>query len=257
MTVSDATPQQEQAEAAPEILVCTGMRKEFEGVRALEHVDLTIRSGELIGLVGPNGSGKSTLINVLSGMFPPTAGTVVFQGTDITGKPAHLISKAGIARTYQIPRPFANMTVADNVAFSCMFRHNGLSLEQAQEAAREYLTFTGLGHVADALPSQINLHQRKFLELARALATDPVVLMLDEVLSGLNPVEIDQSVEMIRKIHESGITLVIVEHLMRVVTQLAQRIVVLNYGRVLAEGPPGEVMSNPEVMTAYLGTRHA
>jgi branched-chain amino acid transport system permease protein len=242
---------------AEPLLACEGIRKEFRGVIALRDVTLSIGEGELVGLVGPNGSGKSTLINVLNGMFPATAGRIFFQGRDITEKPAHLKSKAGIARTYQIPRPFDSMTVAENVAFACMFRGNGVGLEEAQKEARRHLEFTGLEQQADALPSQINLHQRKFLELARALATQPEVLMLDEVLSGLNPAEIDESVEMIRKIHASGVTLVIVEHLMRVVTQLAQRIIVLNEGSILAEGQPDEVMSDPQVMTAYLGKKRA
>jgi branched-chain amino acid transport system permease protein len=256
---AQAPPREEgRAPAAGEtVLECQGIRKEFEGVRALADVTLSIRAGELIGLVGPNGSGKSTLINVLNGVFPPTAGRVFFKGTDITGKPPHLISKAGIGRTYQIPRPFGSMTVAENVAFACMFREGGVTLHEAEEAAQRYLAFTGLQEQADALPDQVNLHQRKFLELARALATEPEVLMLDEVLSGLNPAEIDESVEMIRKIHDSGVTLIIVEHLMRVVTQLAQRIVVLNEGMILAEGQPEEVMNDPQVMTAYLGKRRA
>jgi branched-chain amino acid transport system permease protein len=190
-------------------------------------------------------------------MYRPTAGRVEFEGSDITGQPPHLVSGLGIARTYQIPRPFESMTVLENVAFACMFRSNGLSLAGALQAAEEYLEFTGLSNVAHSLPSQINLHQRKFLELARALATEPKLLMLDEVMSGLNPAEIDESVEMIRKIHASNVTLVVVEHLMRVVTKLASRMLVLNYGRLLAEGQPEQVMQDPEVVKAYLGKEHA
>jgi ABC-type branched-subunit amino acid transport system ATPase component len=243
--------------AATPIMACEGIHKEFVGVRALQDVTLSLMRGQLVGLVGPNGSGKSTLINVLSGMFAPTAGRILLEGADITGKPPHRISRLGIARTYQIPRPFETMTVREHVAFACMFRENGPSLADAHDAAQEYLEFTGLEGFADALPDQVNLHKRKFLELARALATQPKVLMLDEVLSGLNPVEIDESVEMIRKIHDSGVTLIIVEHLMRVVTQLAQRLVVLKEGRLLADGEPDEVMEDPAVMTAYLGKRRA
>jgi branched-chain amino acid transport system permease protein len=239
------------------ILESDDIRMEFKGVHALDGVTVSVGRGEILGLVGPNGSGKSTLINVLTGMFVPTGGRVVFEGSDITGEPPHVVSGLGMARTYQIPRPFESMTVLKNVAFSCMFRSNGLSLSDATQAAWRYLEFTGLSRVAHSLPSQINLHQRKFLELARALATEPKLLMLDEVLSGLNPTEIDESVKMIRKIHGSGVTLVVVEHLMRVVTELASRMIVLNYGRILAEGPPLEVMRDPDVVKAYLGKKHA
>ena len=262
MTTDSETPRRTSAVGTPDgevtpILESNDIRMEFSGVHALDGVTVSVRRGEIVGLVGPNGSGKSTLINVLTGMFVPTGGRVVFEGSDITGEPPHVVSGLGMARTYQIPRPFESMTVLENVAFSCMFRSNGLSLSDAIEAAWEFVEFTGLSRAAQSLPSQINLHQRKFLELARALATQPKLLMLDEVLSGLNAGEIDQSVEMIRKIQDSGVTLVVVEHLMRVVTELASRVIVLNYGRLLAEGPPLEVMRNPDVVKAYLGREHA
>jgi branched-chain amino acid transport system permease protein len=253
----EATTNGEGDSGTGPLLQCEHIRMEFDGLQALQDVDVSISAGEIVGLVGPNGSGKSTLINVMSGMFAPTSGSVRFRGKDITGRPPHVISNLGIARTYQIPRPFATMTVLENVAVACMFRHDGMSRSEAQHAAWEYLEFTGLVDVADTLPSGVNLHQRKFLELARALASEPEVLMLDEVLSGLNPTEIDESVEMIRRVHESGHTIVIVEHLMRVVTDLASRMVVLNYGRLLAEGTPDDVMNDREVVKAYLGRDRA
>jgi branched-chain amino acid transport system permease protein len=243
--------------SAPPVIECRQLRKDFSGVRALRGIDLAVEKGEIVGLVGPNGSGKSTLINVLSGMFTPTAGSVLFHGEEVSGKPPHAVSRLGIARTYQIPRPFSTMTVLENVAFTVMFHSDIRSPRKARDAAWEYLDFTRLGGVAHELPDNINLHQRKFLELARALAARPTLLMLDEVLTGLNPREIDESVEMIRKIHGSDITIVIVEHLMRVVTQLATRMVVLRQGEFLASGPPADVMKHPEVITAYLGREHA
>lgn len=239
------------------LLECHDVHKEFSGVRALAGVDMAVHPGEIVALVGPNGSGKSTLINVLTGFFPPTSGRVRFKGEDITGKPPHVISRYGLGRTYQIPRPFGSMTVLENVAYACMYRADAIRYREAADAAWEHLRFTGLDRVADLLPASITLQQRKFLELARALAAQPTVLMLDEVLTGLNPTEIDESAEMIARIHDSGVALVIVEHLMRVVTRLSTRMVVLSRGQVLAEGPPGAVMEHPDVVAAYLGQGHA
>jgi ABC-type branched-subunit amino acid transport system ATPase component len=234
-------------------LECTGLARHFGGIRALQDVSLTLEEGEILGLVGPNGSGKSTLINVLSGVYRPTRGRVLLDGRDIGGMAPHRIAELGVARTYQIPRPFPSMTVHDNVAVSAMYGGSHRSLQAAREEAVEHLEFCGLGPVSDAFPAGINLHQRKFLEFARALGTRPRVLMLDEVMAGLNPSEIDESVEMVRRIHASGVTLIVVEHLMRVVTSLATRIVVLDQGMVLADGPPEQVMADEQVVAAYLG----
>jgi branched-chain amino acid transport system permease protein len=239
------------------LLECREIHMDFSGIRALRGLDLQVSPGEIVALVGPNGSGKSTLINVLSGMYRPTSGSVIFGGVDITGRKPHAISRLGIGRTYQIPRPFSTMTVLENVAFAAMFRADRLSMAAAQKEAWEHLEFTGLSRVAHKLPAGVNLQQRKFLELARALAARPTVLMLDEVLTGLNPAEIDESVAMIRQIHASQVTIVIVEHLMRVVTELANRMVVLAQGKLLADGPPAQVMTRQDVITAYLGRQNA
>lgn len=241
------------------LLNATGVGKRFGGVIALNDVSLSMNEGEIVGLVGPNGSGKSTLVNVLSGFYPADRGVVVFRDTDIGSLPAHRIASLGIGRTYQIPRPFHTMTPRENVAISYMFGHGRHTLNAARSAADRWLSFTGLESVADVGVDQLTLHQLKFLELARALATDPTLLLLDEVLAGLNATEINQSVEMIRRIHAEGITLVIVEHVMRAVTALCGRIVVLDQGSVVADGDPGTVMTNPAVVTAYLGekSRHA
>jgi branched-chain amino acid transport system permease protein len=228
----------------------------FGGVRALDGVTLGIRAGELVGLVGPNGSGKTTLVNLLSGALGPTRGGIHVGGQDIRGLQPHQVAHIGVTRTYQIPRPFTSMTVLDNVALAIMFGLEPRSLADARGAARRHLDVVGLGHRAGAMPAEINLHERQLLEMARAVAAGPKVLLLDEALAGLNPAEIDQAVRVVRRIHEAGITIVIVEHLLRVVNQLATRVVVLDRGSVLADGEPQAVMRNPEVVRAYLG-KHA
>lgn len=239
------------------LLVVRGLRRSFRAVRAVDGVDLDVREGEILGVLGPNGSGKSTLINVVSGHYRADAGSIVFAGRELVQVPAHRIARAGIARTYQIPRPFAHLTVRDNVALAAMFGAEALDPPSARAAATEWLEFTGLAARADALPGDLNLHQTKFLELARALASRPRLVLLDEVLSGLTPGEIDEAVELIRRIRARGTTIVLVEHVMRVVTALSDRIVVLDQGRVLAQGNAAEVMARRDVAIAYLGTAHA
>lgn len=237
------------------LLSCRKVRKRFGGVRALDGVSLEVSAGEVAGLVGPNGSGKSTLINVLTGHLPADGGQVFLRDREITALPGHRIVGDGIARTHQIPRPFASMTLLENVAVSHMFGRRRLGPTEARQRAREWLAFVGLGHLEGAPTGQLNLHQLRFLELARALATEPEVLCLDEVFAGLNAAEIDASVEMVRRIHAQGTTLVVVEHVMRVVMSLCDRVVVLDQGRVIADGDPRTVMEAPAVVSAYLGTR--
>jgi branched-chain amino acid transport system permease protein len=217
---------------------------------------LTIAEGELVGLVGPNGSGKTTLVNLLSRTFRPTSGRIRIVGEDIAGFAPHRVAHAGVARTYQIPRPFPSMTVRDNVAMAIMFGRDPRPIAVARQAAQQHLDFVHLTRLAEAYPGEINLHERQLLEMARAIASSPRVLLLDEALAGLNPAEIDNAVEVVRRIHQSGITIVIVEHLLRVVNQLATRVVVLDRGRLLADGDPQTVMREPAVVTAYLG-KHA
>jgi ABC-type branched-subunit amino acid transport system ATPase component len=219
--------------------------------------DLTfqLREGELVALVGPNGSGKTTLVNLLTGSLRPTSGRVIVAGRDTTNLPPHRIAHAGVARTYQIPRPFASMTVRDNVAMAVMFGRVPGQLAPARRVAAEHLAVVGLGHLADAYPSALNLHQRQLLEMARALATAPKVLLLDEALAGLNPAEIDNAVAVIRRVQATGVSIVIVEHLLRVVKALATRVVVLDRGTCLADGDPETVLADPAVVAAYLGRR--
>ena len=239
------------------LLRAQGVCKSFKGVQALRGVDLEVRQGEILGLLGPNGSGKSTFINVVSGHYAATAGAIAFEGRELVGRPAHRIAGAGIARTYQIPRPFGHLTVLDNVALATMFGGGVRDPAAARSQALQWLAFAGLAARAGARPEDLNLHQRKFLELARALASRPRLVLLDEVLCGLTPAEIDDAVALIRRIRDQGATIVFVEHVMRAVMALTDRVVVLNHGLLLAEGPAAEVMQRPEVMTAYLGPAHA
>jgi len=243
--------------AGADLLVAKHLRKSFSGVRAVDDVSLTIREGEILGLLGPNGSGKSTFINLVSGHYLIDAGELTFRGRDLARSDAHVIAQLGIARTYQIPRPFAHLTVLENVALTAMFGAAALPRAEAEQEAERWLDFTGLAAKRDALPDDLNLHQRKFLELARALAARPRLLLLDEVLSGLTPGEINEAIALIRKIRDGGATIVFVEHVMRAVLALTDRVVVLDHGSVIAEGAPHEVMQRREVVTAFLGAGHA
>jgi branched-chain amino acid transport system permease protein len=238
------------------LLVVKGVAKAFKGVQALAGVDLEVRRGEILGLVGPNGSGKSTLINVVSGHYAVDGGSIRFEGEELVGRPAHRIARAGIARTYQIPRPFAQLTVLQNVALPPMFGQVVMDRASAEEEGWRWLAFTGLEAKAHRLPSELNLHERKFLELARALASRPKLLFLDEVLSGLTPAEMDGAVRLVRAIRDQGATIVFVEHVMRAVMELTDRVAVLTYGKAIAEGAPAEVMRHPDVVSAYLGAAH-
>jgi ABC-type branched-subunit amino acid transport system ATPase component len=235
------------------MLHCENIVKTFGGLVALWRANLQVEQGEILGLIGPNGSGKTTLINVISGQYKPEDGRILLDGEDVTRFTPHQLAHAGIARTYQIPRPFHSMTVIDNVAIGHMFGRHQHSRTEAVNRAMEWLTFVGLGHKADLPVGKLNLHERKFLEIARALSLEPKLLLLDEVLAGLNPAEVNLGIELIRRIHARGITLVFVEHNTRAVTALSDRIAVLNYGRNIATGLPEAVLRDPQVISAYLG----
>jgi branched-chain amino acid transport system permease protein len=239
------------------LLEVRGVTKRFGGLQALGGVDLDVREGEIMGLVGPNGSGKTTLINAISGFYPLTSGSIRVDGVEVGQASGHEIARRGVARTYQIPRPFANMSVLDNVALCATFGGPTRSRAEIRDEAMHWIAFTGLDGKDETLPAGLNLHERKFLELARALAARPKLLLLDEVLSGLNPAEIDNAIRLVRAIRAQGATIVFVEHLMRAVVELSDRVAVLNEGKLFALGAPREVMRDPRVVSIYLGKAYA
>ena len=259
LTLAASRPVAARLEPSRETLLqCQDVAKRFGGLQALAGVTLDIRRGEILALVGPNGSGKSTLINMISGHFPLSSGQVLLDGEVISSLQPHQVAGKGVARTYQIPRLFEHLTVLENVRLCASFgRGNEGPSEPPEAVARHWLAFTGLADKADQFPASLNLHERKFVEFARALAARPKLLMLDEVLCGLTPSEVDHSIDLIRKIRAGGTTIVFVEHVMRAVVALADRIAVLDQGKLLALGEPQETMQNPEVIGVYLGVAHA
>ena len=239
--------------AAP-LLEVEGITKRFGGLTAVEDVSFTVKEGEILSIIGPNGAGKSTLFNCITGFYRPDAGKVLFRGKDITIASAHKICKLGIARTFQIVQVISDMTVLENV-MTGTFLHT-YDRENVREKAVEILRFAGLHEKMDFLGTDITIADKKRLEVAMALGTKPTLLMLDEAMAGLTPVELREMIGLLRKVRENGVTLIIVEHVMEAVMELSDRVVVINSGRKIVEGPPKEVVRNPEVIQAYLGDRY-
>jgi branched-chain amino acid transport system ATP-binding protein len=243
----------------PTILEVTGLYKFFGGLAAVAGVDFHLEKGEILGLIGPNGSGKTTVFNLIAGVFKPDRGSIKLNGQDITGASSAAICQMGIGRTFQIPLPFGRLTVLENVRLGRVYGSQPAeSIEQAEIEADEILEFIGLKPKRLVVSGKLPLLDRKRLELGKALATRPEVLLLDEILGGLNPAEIDEAMKLILAIRDSGVTLVVVEHVMKAIMGISDRVIVLNSGAKIAEGPPKKIVHDKNVIEAYLGVdQHA
>jgi branched-chain amino acid transport system ATP-binding protein len=237
------------------LLELTNVSKRFGGLMAVGGISFTIEKGEILGLIGPNGAGKTTIFNLINGYFPPTTGRILFQGERIDGLKPHVVCHRGLARTFQVVKPLARLTVLENVMASAFCRTN--SQETARAMAREAIAFAEMEEWRDSSAGSLPLGMRKRLEMARALATRPELLLLDENFAGLNPSEVEKTIDIVKKIHGSGVTILIIEHNMRVIMAISHRLLCINYGEKIAEGMPREVADNQQVIDAYLGVAHA
>lgn len=235
------------------ILQVQGVTKRFGGLTAVNNVTFDIPKGQILGLIGPNGAGKTTLFNVINGVYAPTEGKIIFGGTDISGWQPYDVVQLGFSRTHQIVRPLNDLTVLENVIAGACYGHENHSRRSATPVAEEVLDFVNLSERKDMLASNLNVAQKKRLEMARALAARPKMLLLDEVLAGLNPTEIALMVDVVLKIREQGVTILIIEHVMHALMNVSDRVIVLDYGVLIAEGSPTEIVKNEKVIEAYLG----
>jgi branched-chain amino acid transport system ATP-binding protein len=236
------------------LLETHGVNKSFGGLQAIRDLSFAIGNNEILGIIGPNGAGKTTLINLVTGLLRPDAGSIRFHGADIAGLTSDAICRLGIARTFQIVRPFNNITTLENVMMARLYGSQPCAgVREARAEALEQLCFVGLEDKKNARAGSLTFAERRKLELARALAVKPRLLLLDEVIAGLNPVETEAAMSTITRIHASGVAIAFIEHVMRAVVELSSRVVVLDAGQKIAEGSPREVMSNPTVIESYLG----
>ena len=234
-----------------------GLTKRFRGLTAVSDVTFRVAPREILGLIGPNGAGKTTIISLISGTLLPTAGEIIFEGRRVDGLPAYRRARLGIGRTFQVMKPFPGLSVLENVTVGALFGTGGgeRNRKRAEEKAREWLQFTGLGRRMDQRADALGGPDRKRLEFAKALAMNPKLLLLDEVMAGLNAVEVDEVVELIKKMRDKGVTILVIEHVMKAIRRLSDRLLVLHHGQQIAEGRTAEVLSNPRVVEAYLGKR--